>query len=163
SENGDVSGQVSGGCVEGAVVAMADEVIRSGDPQLLHFGIADDEAWEGGLPCGGGIDVWIEAYQPGRFAAIARSDGRAAPVTTLEGAKPGAKMLIEPNGVRSGSLGAPELDDEAARLGDELLWAETSERRGSMFIDVLAPSPRLILFGAVDVAASLSRLAKGAG
>jgi xanthine dehydrogenase accessory factor len=163
SENGDVSGQVSGGCVEGAVVAMADEVIRSGEPQLLHFGIADDEAWEVGLPCGGEIDVWIEPYEPGRFAEIARSDGRAAQVTTLEGPNPGAKMLIEPNGVRSGSLGAPELDDEAARLGDELLWAETSERRGSMFVDVLAPSPRLILFGAVDVAASLSRLARDAG
>src|SRR5205823_11769984 len=94
---------------------------------------------------------------------IARDDGRAAEVTLLEGARPGAKLLVKPDGTRSGSLGAPELDDEAARLGGELLWAEDSERRGSMFIDVLAPSPRLILFGAVDVAASLSRLARDAG
>jgi xanthine dehydrogenase accessory factor len=163
SEQGEVSGQVSGGCVEGAVVAMADDVIRTGEPQLLHFGIADDEAWEVGLPCGGEIDVWVEAYSPRRFAEIAREDGRAAEVTLLEGAQPGLKLLVEPEGVTSGSLGAPELDDEAARVAGELLWAESSERRGSMFIDVVAPSPRLILFGAVDVAVSLSRLARDAG
>jgi len=164
NEHGEVSGQVSGGCVEGAVVAIADDVLRTGEPQLLHFGIADDEAWEVGLPCGGEIDVWVQGYEPGgRFAEIARDDGRAAEVTLLEGARPGAKLLIEPGGVRSGSLGAPELDDEAARVADELLWAETSARRDSMFIDVLAPSPRLILFGAVDFAASLCSLARDAG
>ena len=164
NEHGEVSGQVSGGCVEGAVVAIADDVLRTGEPQLLHFGIADDEAWEVGLPCGGEIDVWVQAFEPGRrFAEIARDDGRGAEVTLLEGARPGAKLLIEPGGVRSGSLGAPELDDEAARVAEELLWAETSARRGSMFIDVLAPSPRLILFGAVDVAASLCSLARDAG
>jgi xanthine dehydrogenase accessory factor len=164
NERGEVSGQVSGGCVEGAVVAIADDVIQTGQPQLLHFGIADDEAWEVGLPCGGEIDVWVQAYEPGgRFEEIARTDGRAAEVTLLEGARPGAKLLVESDGIRTGSLGAPELDDEAARVAGELLWAETSERRGSMFIDVLAPSPRLILFGAVDVAASLARLARDVG
>jgi xanthine dehydrogenase accessory factor len=163
NERGEVSGQVSGGCVEGAVVAIADDVLRTGEPQLLHFGIADDEAWEVGLPCGGEIDVWVEVFRQGRFAEIAGRDGRAAEVTLLEGAHPGAKLLVEPDGNRSGSLGAPELDDEAARVAGELLWAESPERRGSMFFDVIAPSPRLILFGAVDVAASLSRLARDAG
>jgi xanthine dehydrogenase accessory factor len=55
---------VSGGCVEGAVVAEADEVLRGGPPKLLHYGIADEEAWEVGLPCGGEIDVWVERYEP---------------------------------------------------------------------------------------------------
>ena len=50
-------------------------------------------------------------------------------------------------------MGAPELDDEAARLASELLWAERSERHNTLFYDVVAPSPRLIIFGAVDVAA----------
>jgi len=163
NEHGEVSGQVSGGCVEGAVVTIADDVLRGGEPQLLHFGIADDEAWDVGLPCGGEIDVWVQAYEPGRFAELARGGGRAAEVTLLEGARPGAKLLVEPDGVRSGSLGAPELDDEAVRAAGELLWSEASERRGAMFIDVVAPPPRVILFGAVDVAAALSRLARDAG
>jgi xanthine dehydrogenase accessory factor len=163
NERGEVSGAVSGGCVEGAVVAIADHVLRGGEPQLLHFGIADDEAWEVGLPCGGEIDVWVQAFAPGRFAEIVGSGGRAAEVTLMFGARPGAKLLVEPDGARSGSLGAPELDDEAARIADELLWAESSERRSDMFLEVAAPPPRLILFGAVDVAAHLSRLARDAG
>ncbi|CAN5694476.1 XdhC family protein [soil metagenome] len=64
NERGEVSGAVSGGCVEGAVVEAAEEVLRSGEPRLLHFGIADSEAWDVGLPCGGEIDVWVERYQP---------------------------------------------------------------------------------------------------
>lgn len=62
NESGDVSGAVSGGCVEGAVVEAASEVLRAGAPQLLHFGIADSEAWDVGLPCGGEIDVFVEEY-----------------------------------------------------------------------------------------------------
>ncbi len=64
NDRGEVSGAVSGGCVEGAVVEVAEEVLRGGKPQLLHFGIADSEAWEVGLPCGGEIDVWVERYEP---------------------------------------------------------------------------------------------------
>src|SRR5918997_1825057 len=64
SSSGQVSGAVSGGCVEGAVVEVAEEVIRGGGPRLLHFGIADSEAWDVGLPCGGEIDVWVERYEP---------------------------------------------------------------------------------------------------
>jgi xanthine dehydrogenase accessory factor len=62
NEHGQVSGAVSGGCVEGAVVEVADEVLRSGEPRLLHFGIADSDAWDVGLPCGGEIDVYVEVY-----------------------------------------------------------------------------------------------------
>ena len=64
SESGAFVGSVSGGCVEGAVVEVAEEVLRGGEPRLLHFGIADDEAWGVGLPCGGEIDVYVERYQP---------------------------------------------------------------------------------------------------
>src|SRR5690349_10087318 len=164
SEYGEVAGGVSGGCVEGAVVEIADRVLNHGDPpQLVHFGIADDEAWDVGLPCGGEIDVWVQAYEPGRFEELARSGGRGAEVTMLDGPSPGAKLLVEADGSRSGSLGSPELDDEAARTAAELVWAEKSERRDGLFYDVVYPTPRLILFGAVDVAASLCRLARAAG
>jgi xanthine dehydrogenase accessory factor len=75
----------------------------------------------------------------------------------------GQKLLIEADGARSGSLGAPEIDDEAARAAGELLWTDSSERRGSLFIDVVGPAPRLILFGAVDIAAPLCTLARATG
>jgi xanthine dehydrogenase accessory factor len=64
NSRGEVSGAVSGGCVEGAVVAVAEDVLKGGDPRLLHFGIADSEAWDVGLPCGGEIDVFVERYEP---------------------------------------------------------------------------------------------------
>lgn len=64
SEQGEVAGSVSGGCVEGAVVTIAEDVLAGGEPQLLHFGIADEEAWDVGLPCGGEIAVWVERYEP---------------------------------------------------------------------------------------------------
>jgi xanthine dehydrogenase accessory factor len=64
AETGEITGSVSGGCVEGAVVAAAEDVLRDGAPQLLHFGIADDEAWDVGLPCGGEIDVFVEPFEP---------------------------------------------------------------------------------------------------
>jgi xanthine dehydrogenase accessory factor len=64
SDRGEVSGMVSGGCVEGAVVEVAEEVLAGGPPRLLHFGIADSDAWDVGLPCGGEIDVFVERYEP---------------------------------------------------------------------------------------------------
>ena len=62
NDQGEVSGAVSGGCVEGAVVEVAAEVLKGEGPRLLHFGIADSEAWDVGLPCGGEIDVYVEEY-----------------------------------------------------------------------------------------------------
>jgi xanthine dehydrogenase accessory factor len=64
NSRGEVEGAVSGGCVEGAVVEVAEEVLGGGKPRLLHFGIADSEAWDVGLPCGGEIDVFVERYEP---------------------------------------------------------------------------------------------------
>src|SRR3954465_15356925 len=64
SASGEVSGAVSGGCVEGAVVEAALEVLAGAEPKLLHFGIADADAWDVGLPCGGEIDVFVEEYDP---------------------------------------------------------------------------------------------------
>jgi len=60
SEDGDVAGSVSGGCVEGAVVTEALDVIESGKPKTLEFGVADETAWKVGLSCGGTIRVFVE-------------------------------------------------------------------------------------------------------
>ncbi len=161
--DGEIIGGVSGGCVEGAVVEIADSVLSGEPPRLVHFGIADDEAWAVGLPCGGEIDVWVQEYQPGRFSEIAAVGGRAAEVTLMEGEGAGAKLLLEADGARRGSLGSPELDGEAVRLASEALWSEVSERHEALFVDVVAPPPRVILFGAVDIAAALCKLARAAG
>jgi xanthine dehydrogenase accessory factor len=103
------------------------------------------------------------ARPQGRFAALAREDERGALVTVLEGPGAGAKLLVLPDGTRFGSLGAPELDDEGTRLAEELMWAERSEKRGALFVDVTFPAPRLIIFGAIDFAAQLCTLARVSG
>ena len=56
-------GSVSGGCIEGAVVAEALEVIAEGKPKLLEFGVSNEEAWEVGLTCGGAIQTYVEPLQ----------------------------------------------------------------------------------------------------
>ena len=163
SASGEVSGTVSGGCVEGAVVQAALEVLGGAAPRLLSFGIADDQAWEVGLPCGGEIDIWVEQHVPGPFDDAAQVDGRAACVTVIAGDALGAKLVVQPDSQHSDSLGSESLDELALAHAGELLWAEHSERKGDMFIDVLAPPPRLLIVGASDVAASLCRLARTVG
>jgi len=103
------------------------------------------------------------ATPQGRFAALAREDSRGALVTVLEGPGLGSKLLVLPDGTRQGSLGSPEIDDEGARHAEELMWAERSEKRGPLFIDVTFPAPRLIIFGAIDFAAQLCTLARVSG
>ena len=63
SETGELCGSVSGGCVESDVYENAREVLETGTPKLLSYGIADEEAWEVGLPCGGEIDVFVERLE----------------------------------------------------------------------------------------------------
>ncbi|WP_448601287.1 XdhC family protein [Thermoflexus hugenholtzii] len=60
SSSGEMAGSVSGGCVEGAVFEIAQEVLRIGRPRLVRFGISDEMAWDVGLACGGTIEVFIE-------------------------------------------------------------------------------------------------------
>ena len=63
SESGKICGSVSGGCVEGDVYEHAREVLATGEPKLLSYGISDDLAWSVGLPCGGEIDVFVERVE----------------------------------------------------------------------------------------------------
>ena len=63
SESGQICGSVSGGCVEGDVFEHAQEVLETGAPKLLTYGISDDDALGVGLPCGGEIDVFVERFE----------------------------------------------------------------------------------------------------
>jgi xanthine/CO dehydrogenase XdhC/CoxF family maturation factor len=60
SASGNVAGSVSGGCLEGAVYEEAMEVLRTGRPKLIHYGISDEMAFEVGLSCGGEVDIFVE-------------------------------------------------------------------------------------------------------
>jgi xanthine/CO dehydrogenase XdhC/CoxF family maturation factor len=63
SETGKMCGSVSGGCVESDVFENAQEVLETGEPKLVSYGISDDVAWSVGLPCGGEIDVFLERVE----------------------------------------------------------------------------------------------------
>ena len=131
--DGDVAGAVSGGCVEGAVVAVAADVLDGGPPRLLHYGIADEEAWDVGLPCGGELDVWVQRHDAaghgGAFARRIRAGDRVALVTAIDGdvPVPGATLLVGADQEADGTLGDPDLDAVAFDLATSALW---SERRG---------------------------------
>ena len=62
-EEGNFLGSVSGGCVEGAVITEAIDVIEDGRPRMLEFGVADETAWRVGLSCGGRIRVYVERVE----------------------------------------------------------------------------------------------------
>ncbi len=172
NERGEVSGAVSGGCVEGAVVSAAEQVLAGGEARLLRFGIADEEAWDVGLPCGGEIDVLVEPYDPAgaqaEFAALTRRAARAALVSPIEeAANAGAKLLVTTDAPPRGALGDVGLEQAAAERAEAMMWMERTgvcEVEGvELFVDVVAPPPRLLVFGAVDFAVELCRLARAAG
>jgi xanthine dehydrogenase accessory factor len=104
------------------------------------------------------------------FLRLAREEGRGALATVIgpEGAETlGRKLLVTPDGPAAGGLGDERVDTEAAATAAELLWTERSEAREigglQVFIDVVAPAPRLLILGAVDYAAALCKLARASG
>jgi xanthine dehydrogenase accessory factor len=104
------------------------------------------------------------------LARLAGTNGRGALATVVgpEGHEAvGRKLLIREDGSGSGGLGAELLDAAARAVCEELLWAERSELRelegAEVFVDVVAPPPRLFVLGAVDYAAALCRMARAAG
>jgi xanthine dehydrogenase accessory factor len=99
----------------------------------------------------------------GAFAALAREGGRGALVTAVSGPAAGARLLIGADGGHEGGLGDPALDAEAFAAAEELMWADRSELRGDLFVDVVAPGPRLLFFGAVEYASHLAHFARATG
>jgi xanthine/CO dehydrogenase XdhC/CoxF family maturation factor len=63
SDDGELAGSVSGGCVESAVAVEAADVLRTGTPKLIRYGITDEMAWDVGLACGGTIEVFVETME----------------------------------------------------------------------------------------------------
>ncbi len=167
SADGSIAGSVSGGCVETAVVEAAQKTLRSRVPQLLHFGISDDTAWSVGLACGGTIDVFVEPlgdeiFDPVRDALLGERPAAIATVIRGSDTDLGRKLALFADGSTAGTADAAVL---AAARG---ALAEGVSRRVSLgerelFVDVLLPSPRMVIVGGVHVAIPLVTLAKTLG
>jgi xanthine dehydrogenase accessory factor len=152
SEQGDLAGSVSGGCVESEVVEAAREVLAGGDPRLLTYGISDDLALTVGLPCGGEIDVWVDEPDPElleRLAEVVRGEQRAVVLVDLDDGS--ERLVLE---------GEDETTDHLIRGGHSKV-VEVEGRR--VFVDVFGPPPRLLVYGAVDTADALCVAARGLG
>ncbi|WP_396657937.1 XdhC family protein [Microbacterium sp.] len=180
---GEAAGSVSGGCVEGAVYALAEDSIAGAPPTLERYGISDDDAFAVGLTCGGILDVFVEAVSQESFpdldeVAADIEAGRPVAVATViehvDPARVGRRLVVRPDRV-TGSLGG-ELADE--RVGDDargllaggltttLVRGPDGERMGDgmrVFVNSFAPAPRMIVFGAIDFASALATLGRFLG
>ncbi|HST84297.1 MAG TPA: XdhC/CoxI family protein [Kineosporiaceae bacterium] len=185
--DGEVLGSVSGGCVEGAVVQAALDVLDSGERPVLSFGYSDDDAFAVGLTCGGTIQLFIEPLAEltvySRLAAAIRAGVPVALATMISGPAAGSTLLVgsgaDLDGTLEqpsvGSLGDSELDRVVTRdAAGELAIGSTRVRRYgprgearrdevSIFIESFVPPAQMIIFGAVDFAAALSQVAKVLG
>lgn len=139
SERGELAGSVSGGCVESDVAVQAAEVLADGTPRLLTYGIDDEQAWSIGLPCGGEIEVFVERFD-GELP-----DEPGVTLTVLEGERAGERRVVPLDAVERGPSRVLELDGE------------------TVFADVLAPPPSLVVVGATDSAEELCRAGKALG
>jgi len=169
--DGEMTGSVSGGCVEGAVVEAGVEVLRTRKPQLLHFGVSDDTAWNVGLACGGQIDVFVRLMDWSLFKQLKEAMDHANPVayvTVVRGPAPlpGKEMVVLGSGEVFGTI-SEELDAVVKTEVGSVFPRGASQQmilpvEGSIeiFADVLLPAPTLIVVGGVHIAITLVALAK---
>lgn len=184
SEAAEMAGSVSAGCVEGAVVEAALEVLRSGVPRRIEFGVSDESAWQVGLACGGQIELFVESAAPllgesapgqGGLAWVeaALASGRPALRAVRIGGPPdqlGRSLWAAPGQAALGSLGAA-LDRlaapavEAALAGAEpgLLALDPGRDPAQVFLDLHLPPAELVIVGGVHIAVTLAHLARALG
>ena len=136
-EDGSLSGSVSNGCVESDVILAAQEVLAGGEPRLVTYGITDEMAFGVGLPCGGEIDVFVEALR----------DEEQPDVTLTVVAGPDVGMKLRD----------PDLEQAAQRRGRSHVFEQEGR---TVFADVTVPPPRLFVYGAADTAEALCAAAK---
>ncbi|MER5970433.1 XdhC/CoxI family protein [Streptomyces sp. NPDC002055] len=184
--DGTAIGSVSGGCVEGAVYDLCQQALESGASVLERFGYSDEDAFAVGLTCGGDIDVLVTPVRAGTspstglarevFAAVlaAAAGGEAAAVARIVDGPAeliGRPLHVRPDGSCAGTLGGhPELDRTAAAEARALLDAGRTDTVGigadgsrcgqplTLFVESSVPPPRMIVFGAIDFAAALTRV-----
>jgi xanthine dehydrogenase accessory factor len=183
TQNNGFAGSVSGGCVEGAVIREAQKILETSQPKLLFYGISNDTAWEVGLACGGKIQVYLELLCPDNgcttpfseiypmLSQLIENDQLCAIATIVSGEGIGQKLLLTSSGVVAGNFGHQELNQMVVQKSRANLASqkpgsfslETKTGEAEVFVDVIAPHPRLIIIGAVHIAIPLVTLARIAG
>jgi xanthine dehydrogenase accessory factor len=171
TSDGRIIGSVSGGCVENAVFEAGVESLKTNRPQLLHFGVADETAWEVGLACGGSMDIFVKPLDKNLFKelrSVIENEQQAVMITVIRGPDEilGREVLIREDGHALGTPGV--LDQTALKLANETMSAGVSRRVTlnedvEFFIEAILPSPTLIIVGGVHIAISLTSLAKTLG
>jgi xanthine dehydrogenase accessory factor len=157
--DGNFQGSVSGGCIEGEIIMEAEEILESGKPKTLEFGIADETAWRAGLPCGGKIRVFVERLEAdgGRDLldrAVAAGESRRGLVVRTNLAD-GRKDVFE-----RGDANLPDSIAERFRTAKSQL-EESAD--GQVFVQALVPPARIIVVGATHIGQVLTQLARLAG
>lgn len=172
--DGRVAGSVSGGCVESDLVDRCLKAIESGKPELVTYGLADENELGVGLQCGS-IDVFVESYPDddatAALAVAIRDEASvASAVIVSEGASQGRRFTFCADG-GAGSLGCDTLNEAVVALVRDALGRPSATRHQlqgdsgpvDVFIEVFARRPRLYLVGATHIAAALCPLAKQLG
>ncbi|MFD0204737.1 MULTISPECIES: XdhC family protein [Saccharothrix] len=174
--DGAVVGSVSGGCVEGAVYELAQEVVQQGQPVLQRYGVTDDDAFAVGLTCGGIIDVYVEPVHRDTFPELpevlhtVQAQEPVAIATIVEHPEwVGRRLIVWPDRVNGDIPSARARDaitDDARGLlatgrSGTLHYGPDGQRRGegmAVFVNSFEPPPRMLVFGAIDFAAAVARL-----
>jgi xanthine dehydrogenase accessory factor len=171
----EITGSVTGGCIEGVVYEEAQAVIKSGTPRLLHYGVTSEETpWEVGLSCGGSLDVFVESLDSPQWRALYPAlktcldeNQLVSIATVIAGDGVGNKILVWPDGRTLGSLGSAALDVDVVNWAQGQMRVQETGWRSfgavDVFVDVLPPPSRMIVIGAVHIAVSLVTLAKTLG
>jgi len=173
--SGMLCGSVSGGCVEAAVVETAFKVLQHGQPKLLHFGVAEETAWDVGLACGGTIEVFVKRLDTSLLEEVQRglaSEQTFAVVTVIQGAAEllGRDLVIRGDGTLTGMPLGDGLDTLSQQATQTAIAAGQSQRVMvtenpplELFIDVFTPEPELVIIGGVHIAVALTNIAKVLG
>lgn len=154
---GDFLGSVSGGCVEGEVVAQALETIESGRRHMLEFGVADETAWKVGLSCGGRIKIEVRRLDPGALAALNVERAARRPCAIVTDFATGAQRFVRAAEFAADPLGQ-QIEERVARRESGI-----EETGGAAFVTVYPPPMRLIAIGAVHISQALAPMAAVAG
>src|SRR5215211_859250 len=172
ASDGQFSGSVSGCCVENAVIEAGLEVLETNQPRLLHFGVADETAWEVGLACGGSIDIFIKPLDEifcNELRSVIDDEQQAVLATIIRGPNDvlGRELLIRENGEISGDTSNPQ-QTEVLELAYETFVSGESRRAmlddtTEVFLEFIAPPPTLIAVGGVHITVALMSLAKTLG
>ncbi len=170
--DGGITGSVSGGCVEGAVFEEGVQSLKKNQPKLLHFGVADETAWEVGLACGGSIDVFVKPFDSEYFKSlrsVIAEEQSAVNLTIVRGPDEllGKEMLVRDDGLVTGLFG-DHLHEAALRTANEALASGESQRSMlnedvEVFAEAILPPPTLIAVGGVHITIALMALAKTLG